>query len=201
MNSQPAKTNYPTTENSLLAINSKEIEKHNLTKKPVKRGSICYISDIHIENQLDLVGKTAAEVEEVLRSRIYKLSKTIDETAELIVFAGDISSSLELTKRFLRLFASWRPVLFIPGNHELFIPPNHEHSAVDPKAEQSAALDVFKNEVKKDAVVLQNELFICHKRKKNFVVSESAILESTVDELKHVLDNRSWRDWVCRKQS
>lgn len=191
VNSQPAKTNYPTTENSLLAINSKEIEKHNLTKKPVKRGSICYISDIHIENQLDLVGKTAAEVEEVLRSRIYKLSKTIDETAELIVFAGDISSSLELTKRFLRLFASWRPVLFIPGNHELFIPPNHEHSAVDPKAEQSAALDVFKNEVKKDAVVLQNELFICHKRKKNFVVSESAILESTVDELKHVLDECS----------
>lgn len=103
-------------------ITHKEIEKHNITKKTVKRGSVCYISDIHIENQLDLVGKTAAEVEEVLRLRICKLSKTIDETAELIVFAGDISSSLELTKRFLRLFASWRPVLFIPGNHELFIP-------------------------------------------------------------------------------
>lgn len=39
--------------------------------------------------------------------------------------------------------------------------------------------------------MLQNELFICHKRKKNFVVSESAILESTVDELKHVLDECS----------
>lgn len=191
VNSQPAKTNYPITENGLLAMNSKEIEKHNITKKPVKRGSVCYISDIHIENQLDLVGKTAAEVEEVLRLRICKLSKTIDETAELIVFAGDISSSLELTKRFLRLFAAWRPVLFIPGNHELFIPPNHEHSAVDSKAEQSAALDVFKNEVKKDAVVLQNEIFVCHKRKKNFVVSESAILESTVDELKHILDECS----------
>lgn len=191
VNSQPAKTNYPITENGLLAMNSKEIEKHNITKKPVKRGSVCYISDIHIENQLDLVGRTAAEVEEVLRLRICKLSKTIDETAELIVFAGDISSSLELTKRFLRLFASWRPVLFIPGNHELFIPPNHEHSAVDSKAEQSAALDVFKNEVKKDAVVLQNEIFVCHKRKNNFVVSESAILESTVDELKHILDECS----------
>ena len=191
VSSQPTKVHYPTMENGILAVNSKGIEKHNIAKTPIKRGSVCYISDIHIENQLDLVGKTAAEVEEILRPKICKLAKTIDETAELIVFAGDISSSFELTKRFLRLFASWRPVLFIPGNHELFIPSNHEYSAVDPKAEQSAALDVFKNEVKKDAVVLQNELFICHKMKKNLVVSESAILESTVDELKHVLDECS----------
>ena len=39
--------------------------------------------------------------------------------------------------------------------------------------------------------MLQNEIFVCHKRKKNFVVSESAILESTVDELKHILDECS----------
>lgn len=185
--SQPIKTYYPDIENGLHAVNHKEIVKHKIAKKPIKRRSVCYISDLHIENQIDLIGKTATEVELLLQPKVSKLAKTIDEASELIVFTGDISSSLQLTKRFLHLFASWRTVLFIPGNHELFQPlPSNNTQAC-----QNAALEVFRNEVKTDAVVLQNELFICHKAKKNFIITEHAILESSIDELRHVLDECS----------
>ena len=187
VSSQPVKTYYPDTENGLQAVSRKEIVKHDICQKPIKPRSVCYISDIHIENQLDLVGKTATEVESLLYPKVSKLAKTIDEASDLIVFAGDISNSLELTKRFLWLFPTWKTVLFIPGNHELISLLLHGNISSDAKTYQTSALETFRDEVKKDAIVLQNELFVCHKDKKKFIISESAILESSVDELRKVL--------------
>lgn len=187
VSSQPVKTYYPDIENGLQAADRKEIVKHDICQRPIKRRSVCYISDIHIENQLDLVGKTATEVESLLYPKVSKLARTIDEEANLIVFAGDISNSFELTKRFLRMFPSWKTVLFIPGNHELISLLLHDNIPSDAKTYQTAALETFRDEVKKDAIVLQNELFVCHKDKHRFIFSESAILESSVDELRQVL--------------
>lgn len=191
VSSQPVKTYYPDTENGLQAVNRKEIVKHDICQKPIKPRSVCYISDIHIENQLDLVGKAAAEVESLLYPKVSKLAKTINEESDLIVFAGDISNSFELTKRFLRLFPTWKTVLFIPGNHELISLLLHDNIPCDAKAYQTSALETFRDEVKKDAIVLQNELFVCHEDKKNYIISENAILESTVEKLKQVLDECS----------
>lgn len=92
---------------------------------------IFYISDIHLCHQLDLVGKSLDEVKELIEARTSKLVDSLTSDHGVIIVAGDVADSVELTVLFYRTLAKelearggsmWRDwkVVAVPGNHELW---------------------------------------------------------------------------------
>ena len=90
---------------------------------------IYYVSDIHIEHQLEVIGKTFADVRKLIRKKVNELVSSIDEDKETILVAGDVADSVELTNIFYdelnqRLLQNanridWR-IIAVLGNHELW---------------------------------------------------------------------------------
>lgn len=61
---------------------------------------IYYVSDIHIEHQIEVIGKPLSEAREMILEKVNELVNTVDEDKGTILIAGDVADSIELTDIF-----------------------------------------------------------------------------------------------------
>lgn len=98
--------------------------------------TVYYISDLHIEHQIDIEQKSLEEIIKKIRLKIKELIDSFVTDNGIVIFAGDIADSPEIARLFYKEFISamlraglycspaidnkfWR-VIAIAGNHELW---------------------------------------------------------------------------------
>ncbi len=133
-----------------------------------------YISDLHPEQQLLCVEKTASDIRATIKKKIAEMfTPDIDITAPLLI-AGDTGDSFEISSWIYEVLLScWEGNIFVVlGNHELW---DCEHGANRAINEIIAEYKAFEKGHPR-IHILENELIIC-KRNSNFLVlSEKQVL-------------------------
>lgn len=102
---------------------------------------IYYISDLHLEHQIDINGKTESEVDALIYEKVIELVSSIESDRGFIIILGDVADDLILAKKFyqslslalgaagirtssMRCGSSFTKsewwAYAIPGNHELW---------------------------------------------------------------------------------
>ena len=153
-----------------------------------------YVSDIHIEHQLDLSGLTETEIQACLRRKIEEMLEEIDDArmSGTLMIAGDVSCAPRLVEIFLReLSAKWRgQILCVLGNHELWdwmVDGSHHAIGADYPEEILAYFDEY---CPRKVRYLENELLIDYKRgwDSERILDEELILGVDDDELRGLLE-------------
>ena len=156
-----------------------------------------YISDIHLEHQLDLMGKSAADVEAMIDEKVSELVAsipgTISERKGTLLIGGDVADSIVLAKMFYRkLRSKWFDgIVTILGNHELW--DTSSSSNVD------TIVSTYRSEIgaahAPDSIfperffMLENEVLVRYKGTDNTVLSESEILISSEKDFSQIFQN------------
>ena len=101
-----------------------EIVNNSLRKRTDEEDSknVSYISDIHLNHRIkEYDCKTITDVEYVLRLVVNKI---IDDATDINLIGGDVSSDLNIFKRFITLLSEknerGNDYFFVLGNHELW---------------------------------------------------------------------------------
>lgn len=157
------------------------------------RRRIYYISDIHIEHQLQLSGKTVSEIREAIEKKIEELLSSVRTETGTLLIAGDVADSVEIARIFyselhrklLELSSAhyyWQ-IIAVLGNHELWNVSETKKQTVD------EIVSVYKESI--SARVLENELFIKYKGDEEYVLNEEVILAADESELSEMIRNSS----------
>lgn len=153
----------------------------------MKRTSIYYISDIHIDNKIAIKFNnhaTKKEIEYYIKKLVDKMVDSISSeiVGKFILIAGDVSSSFEISKIFYEKLVernriSSKRIICVLGNHELWnldrASKNNVDSIVKLYRDMFAELDI---------TFLQNELLVVGDDYE--IITESEIETMTSDELK-----------------
>lgn len=147
---------------------------------------VYYISDIHLEHQLNLQNKTVAEVEELVQGKIDELMASIPEKRGLILIGGDTTYSAELSRTFFKklksaLSTTRMNLIAILGNHELWDgdPENGSQKTVEEIIEKYRTLE----DLYSFRTLLENTLWVKYHGVHELQFNEEAILDATDDEL------------------
>lgn len=153
---------------------------------------IYYVSDIHIEHQLEVIGKTFADVRKLIRKKVKELVSSIDEDKGTILVAGDVADSVELTNIFYdelnqRLLQNanridWR-IIAVLGNHELWNASQRRWF----KPNVTAIIRKYKKTI--PVQLLENELFVNYKGKNEYILDEETILKAEPVEIADLIMN------------
>jgi len=150
---------------------------------------VYYISDIHLEHQLDLDGKTLPEVETMIIDKVSKLVNSVQDKRGTILFAGDIADSIELEKLFYEslnrvLRRTWdlnTTVISVLGNHELW---DGDPMGVLKSRTVDEIIQDYRQIVK--GTLLENELYLKYKGQHIVRIDEKLLLEAETTELSEI---------------
>lgn len=150
---------------------------------------IYYVSDLHLEHQLDLDNRPFDTVAQMIEEKVQELILDVPDRNCTLIISGDVSDGEMLTNLFLRrLRRLWNgDIFFAVGNHELW----------DAYSETDRTVDEVITQLKRDNEfgrlhMLENELCIYYKGGKWVIISEKDILESGSEELKTVCDKSTF---------
>lgn len=153
---------------------------------------IYYVSDIHIEHQIEVIGKPLPEAREMILEKVNELVNTVDEDKGTILIAGDVADSIELTdifydelnQRMLQTAngSDWR-IIAVLGNHELWNASQRRWF----KPNVNSIIREYKKNV--PVQLLENELFVYYKGKNEYIIDEKTILKANPDELTEFIMN------------
>lgn len=153
---------------------------------------IYYVSDIHIEHQIEVIGKPLPEAREMILEKVNELVNTVDEDKGTILIAGDVADSIELTdifydelnQRMLQTAngSDWR-IIAVLGNHELWNASQRRWF----KPNVNSIIRGYKKNV--PVQLLENELFVNYKGKNEYIIDEKTILKANPDELTEFIMN------------
>lgn len=171
-----------------------ELISHELTminNSSVQR--VYYISDIHIEHQLKLVGKTISEIEAIVTNKVDELVNSVQDQGTVLI-AGDVANSIDLEKMFyeaLRCALSRRwgfslTILSVLGNHELW---DGDPMGVSKSRSVDEIIQDYRQVL--GDTLLENELYLEYKRQRRVRIDEITLLEADPDELSD----------ICRKST
>ncbi len=157
--------------------------------------TIYYVSDIHIEHQLKLMGMSLVVARKQIREKVKELVSSIKEDRGTILIAGDVADSIELADIFygelreglLKAMGGFSMrAIAVLGNHEIW-----EASRARKNARSN--VDEIINEYKKLLPVrlLENELFVIYKGTDEYIIDEETILKSDENELAEVIRDSS----------
>lgn len=165
-------------------------------KKKVET-NVYYISDIHIEHNLDVVGKTYSEIKTIIDDFVKRF--VCEHTPEdILLVGGDVSCFISLNKMFYQsLQYYWKgAIICVLGNHDVWNYEDkkqnrEEHLSIEAVAkqiEQSFEESLFSN----TRILLENALYLklqdsawgASWNTKGTRLSEEQIIEASVDELK-----------------
>ena len=142
---------------------------------------IYYVSDIHIEHQIEVIGKPLPEAREMILEKVNELVNTVDEDKGTILIAGDVADSIELTdifydelnQRMLQTAngSDWR-IIAVLGNHELWNASQRRWF----KPNVNSIIRGYKKNV--PVQLLENELFVNYKGKNEYIIDEKTILKA-----------------------
>lgn len=154
--------------------------------------AIYYVSDIHIEHQIEVIGKPLTVAREMIREKVNELVNSIDEGKGIILVAGDVADSVDLTdifydelnQRMLQTANSfdWR-IIAVLGNHELWNASQRRWF----RPNVDAIIKKYKKTI--PVQLLENELFVNYKGKNEYILDEKTILKAEPDELADLIMN------------
>ena len=153
----------------------------------MKRTSIYYISDIHIDNKIARKFKdhaTEKEIEYYVKTIVDKMidSMPSEVVGKFILIAGDVSSSFKISKIFYQKLVernriSSKKIICVLGNHELWNLDRASDNNVD------SIVKLYKKMFDELGITfLQNELLVIGDDFE--IITESEIESMTEDELK-----------------
>ena len=153
----------------------------------MRRISIYYISDIHIDNKIARKFKdhaTEKEIEYYVKTIVDKMidSMPSEVVGEFILIAGDVSSSFKISKIFYQKLVernriSSKKIICVLGNHELWNLDRASDNNVD------SIVKLYKKMFDElEITFLQNELLVIGDDFE--IITESEIESMTEDELK-----------------
>lgn len=162
---------------------------HDSTRPNCQKRLIHYITDIHIEHQLELVNAPYAEVVAHVRKKTDELvASRRDE--DLFLLAGDIAPSAQGLNAFFDAYnlsvgrgGSRGTLLYVLGNHELW-------SGQVPGAsfDLDSLIGEYRTICKKQWVtILENDLYVEYKNKFGRVIEEKTLLSTDDDDLSALL--------------
>ena len=153
----------------------------------MKRASVYYISDIHLDEKISKRFKSHATKEEVeyyIKSIVDQMVNSIasEVITKFVIIAGDVSSSFKIAKMFYenlteRKRISSKGIICILGNHELW----NIDSATENKV--SSIIELYRNMFKElNITFLQNELLVVNPEIE--IISEAELETISEEELK-----------------
>lgn len=195
------------TKNTVTLSKYFEEEKvfHDFTEGESSAKTFYYVTDVHLEHQLQNVVENAVQekkilvpvVLEFLNSKIQEMISTAEDNEATLLVGGDVAGCKELTVLFYRLLkAQWKgDVVFVLGNHELWdgkanADVNDEIRSVDEIVnEYRERVDDRENDVSErlyNTYILENDVYIVYKNKPfggKRIVRENQILDASIEEL------------------
>ncbi|AGN26274.1 metallophosphoesterase [Candidatus Methanomassiliicoccus intestinalis] len=192
-NCKPISLETPSTllKNRSAITESNELISHELeTISDSSVQHIYYISDVHIEHQLDLTDKTLPEIESMVADKVSELVNSVQDRGTVLI-AGDVANSIELEKIFYKALKAalsriWNfhvNIISVLGNHELW--------DGDPMGiSKSRPVDEIIEDYRKALynTLLENELYIEYKRQRSVRIDEKTILEADPNELSEICE-------------
>lgn len=155
---------------------------------------VYYISDIHLEHQLNLDGKTLTEVKAAITDKISELVNSVQEKRGTILIAGDVADSIELEELFYEalkcvLYRTWdldTTIISVLGNHELW---DGDPLGVSKSRTVDEIICEYRQIV--NGTLLENELYLKYKGQRTVRIDEKLLLEADINELSE----------ICRKST
>lgn len=157
------------------------------------QGRIYYISDLHIEHQIQEYFNEEQVNDRFIVQCIDRKIRTMNIPSstpnDILLIAGDTADSPGFVNVFLnKLRFCWQgTILLVLGNHEIWYRKEFRHDPID------ACVDMYRSVIDKSGRVsgmsclLQNSLYIRYKNNKEFVITEEQILDATDEELGDVI--------------
>ena len=176
----------PTSEENALAINeSSLVETKHYSFVTLEQPF--YISDLHLEHQLKLVGKTEQEVEALIREKLDETNlRWFFYLYSPLIIGGDVASSKSLEALFYRILREyWHgPIIGVLGNHELW--DNIDTSGAKQSVEQIKA--EYRNILDRNGcILLENDLLICKDTNEWSIIDEESIMNYSDAELSAIM--------------
>lgn len=145
---------------------------------------IYYITDLHLEHQLPLRGKSLYETIQLIDGKVAELTNSVQDTSGILLVGGDIADSYELVALFYKeLEKRWKgEIIAVLGNHELW---EAEHKGVP----VDKVIREYQKKLGCRTHVLENELYIVYKGILPQSLNEGMILDSSTEDLRKVCEN------------
>lgn len=162
---------------------------HDSTQPNCQKRFIHYITDIHIEHQLDLVNAQYADVVARVRKKTDELvASRRDE--DLFLLAGDIAPSVQGLNAFFDAYSlsvgrcgSRGTLLYVLGNHELW-----SGQVPGVSFDLDSLIAEYRMVCKKRWVtILENDLYVEYKNRFGRVIDERTLLSTDDDDLSALL--------------
>lgn len=181
---KPFETNEKAEETNIIQESQSSISVYNvsLTETSLTH-RVYYVSDLHLEHQLDLVNKPLSLIMKLIEDKIQELIKQVPDKECTLLIAGDVSDDIRLMQLFCHeLVHQWDgQIIVVLGNHELW----DEHCEFTDSVD--TIIGNYKESCKRrNLSILENELLLNYKGVKWATLSETEILESTTEELKRI---------------
>lgn len=146
---------------------------------------IYYVSDLHLEHQLDLDNKPLSVIAQMIEEKVQELVSAVPDTDCTLLVGGDVSAGEQLTSMFCRsLRLQWDgEIAFVLGNHELW----DMYSETERPVEE--VITQFRKTVSCGNLhILENALRVYYKGEDWATVTEKEILEASDEDLKSLCD-------------
>ena len=188
-----------TEKNEIVVPKSEKAVLYDMSGEEGSINTVYYISDIHLEHQLDIAGKSLYDIKSLIAQKVEELFSDITErdySSDILLVGGDVADNKLLAELFYtELGEKWEGrIIYVLGNHELWDNScgGNNICSIDETIEE------YRSIIEKYTsfnMLLENELLIVYKRSdwkrgKFFKLSEANILKTANDELAEVC-NRS----------
>lgn len=188
-----------TEKNEIVVPKSEKAVLYDMSGEEGSINTVYYISDIHLEHQLDIAGKSLYDIKSLIAQKVEELFSDITErdySSDILLVGGDVADNKLLAELFYtELGEKWGGrIIYVLGNHELWDNScgGNNICSIDETIEE------YRSIIEKYTsfnMLLENELLIVYKRSdwkrgKFFKLSEANILKTANDELSEVC-NRS----------
>lgn len=150
--------------------------------------SISYITDIHLEHQLNnIMQLSLPEIKARIQDKVSELISSVTDTKGILLIGGDVADSVELESLFykqLTAFDGWQGrIISVLGNHELW---DGNPMGMQPVRAVDEIISSYRKMLPTRVTLLENELFIMYKGVRSAVLDEQTILSANIDELTEV---------------
>ena len=183
------KQNNPSTD--ILEINNTgKLTTIDNTISPGTR--IYYISDIHIEHQLQASlehSNTSKDLRVLIINKIQNMICPSQEN-DILLIAGDTADSPAFIDSFIKYFSfRWRgTILFVLGNHELWRNPSKN---IDDTIQMYSEVINNRNNNNHNRIIglLENALYLRYKNQKDVIIDEKNIIATSSKDLSKAISN------------
>lgn len=176
---------------SMISKKQGEGAVYDITKSDSKQDTIYYISDIHLEHQLDLAEKSFYDIKCLIREKIEELLSKISEKCGILLVGGDVADNKLLTMLFYsELRKKWYgKIISVLGNHELWDSDVDENNSCSAEG----TIEKYRSGLKNvdNVFLLENDLLINYKGNMWVTLSESEILKTPKEEFAKICESSS----------